>query len=164
MNSTLFGVLRRPLQLLAVSLLVAGCASSQPDPLAWNINVLKPAPIEVDLVAVTAREKSRFEAYSLDEYWSPSDPERKSADKLSSELTEKWVITKKDPKWKAWLGRRVVGLFVVANLPGNFGGGPDPRREYLPLDKKHWDAQKQTLDIEVKENRILILTPEKGVQ
>lgn len=157
-------MLRLSLQLLSVTLLVAGCGTSQPKPVAWNISVTKPAPIEVDLVAVTAREKSRFEGYALDKYWSPNDEERKSADKVTSQPTESWTITKKDPKWKSWLGRRVVGLFVIANLPGNFEGGADPRREYLPLDKNHWDAKKQTLEIEVKENRILILTPEKGVQ
>ena len=165
MNLNLFKVLRVSFLLLAVTVLVAGCGSSQPSPVAWNINIKKPAPIEVDLVAVTAREKPRFEAYALDKYWSPNDEERKGADKLTSEPVDTWTITRKDPKWKAWLGRRVVGLYVIANLPGNFEGGADPRREYLPLDKGHWDPEeRRTLNIEVKENRILILTPEKGVQ
>lgn len=158
-------MLRLALPTWCAALLLAGCGTSQPKPVAWNITLTKPAPIEVDLVAVTAREKPRFAEYALDKYWSPNDDERKSADKLTSEPTEKWVINKKDPKWKAWLGRRVVGLFVIANLPGNFEGGTDPRREYLPLDKHHWDPiTKQTLEIEVKENRILILTPEQAVQ
>ena len=164
MNSTLSKVLRQTFQFAAVSLLFVGCGTTEPKPVAWNITITKPAPIEVDLVAVTAREKPRFESYSLDKYWSPNDEERKSADKLTSEPTETWIITKKDPKWKSWMGRRVVGLFIVANLPGNFEGGADPRREYLPLDKNHWDAKKSTLEIEVKENRILIRTPEKAVQ
>jgi hypothetical protein len=164
MNSTLSRVLCLSFQCAAVSLLLVGCGTPGPKPVAWNITITKPAPIEVDLVAVTAREKSRFESYSLDKYWSPNDEERKSADKITSEPVETWVIPKKDPKWNSWLERRVVGLFIVANLPGNFEGGTDPRREYLPLDQNHWDAKKSTLEIEVKENRILIRTPEKAVQ
>lgn len=164
MNLNLSHPVRAASLLLATSLLIAGCGTSQPKPVAWNITITKPAPIEVDLVAVTAREKPRYESYPLDKYWSPSDEERKSADKLTSPPTDTWTISKKDPKWKVWMSRRVIGLYVIANLPGNFESGADPRREYLPLDKHHWEARKQTLEIEVKENRILIRTPEKGVE
>jgi hypothetical protein len=161
MNLTSSKIISRWFQLVAVALLIVGCGTPKPKPVAWNLTITKPAPIEVDLVAVTAREKSRFESYPLDKYWSPNDEERKNADKLTSPPAEKWVVAKKDPKWKAWMGRRVVGLFIIANLPGNFEGGTDPRSEYLPLDKHHWDARKSTLEIEVKENRILVQTPEK---
>jgi hypothetical protein len=59
------------------------------------------------------------------------------------------------------MARRVEGVFIIANLPGRFEGGVDPRREYLPLDKRHWEAEKWTLEIEVQTSRIRILTPEK---
>lgn len=152
-------MLRPALLMITVALCAAGCSSTKP--VAWNIVITKPAPIEVDLVAVTAREKPRFETYPLDKYWSPNDDERKTADKITSEPTDTWKVSKKDKKWEPWLNRRVIGLFVIANLPGNFDASPDPRREYLPIDKKHWDAQDQTLEIEVKENRIIIRTPEE---
>lgn len=143
--------------------LMTGCSST---PVAWNVKIHKPATIEVDLVGVKEREKPLLDAYSIDKYWSPDDPVRKDADKLSSDAkpTEDWLITRKDPKWKSWLNRGVGGVFIIANLPGNFDSGPDPRREYLPLTKGHWDAKKRTLEIEVQSSRILILTPEKPMK
>lgn len=148
------------LPLLVVVVLAAGCSST---PRAWTVKIKKPVTIEVDLVGVKDREKPQLESYAIDKYWSPDDPVRKDADKLASDVTtnEVWTVTRKDPKWDLWLNRGVTGLFIIANLPGSFEGSPDPRREYLPLAKKHWDAKKRTLEIEVQNSRILILTPEK---
>jgi len=161
MNSTIAKNLRPPVLLLTLALAAAGCRTI-PKPVAWNIVITKPAGIEVDLVGVTQREKPRLEAYSLDKYWSPGDLERKNADKLTSKpQTPSWLVSSTDPKWNKWLGRSVTDLCVIANLPGTFEGAADARREFLPLDKNHWLAKGQTLEIQVKENRILVLTPEK---
>jgi hypothetical protein len=161
MNSTIAKNLRPPVLLLALVLAAAGCATT-PKPVAWNIKITKPTGIEVDLVGITQREKDRLAAYALDKYWSPGDLERKNADKLtSSPQTPSWSVPVGDPKWKKWLGRSVTDVCVIANLPGTFEGAADARREFLPLDKNHWLAQGQTLEIEIKENRILVLTPEK---
>jgi len=172
MNQTLPKMLCVLFQLVGVSLLVTGCGTASPKPVAWTIKITKPAAIEVDLVGVTEREKPRLAAYSIDKYWSPGDVERESFNtaSMTNRLTSppnttEWVIDRKtaQAQWKAWLRRGVTGVFVIANLPGNFDA-PDARREFLTLDKNHWNASKQTLAIEVKENRILILTPEQPQQ
>ena len=112
-------------------------------------------------MGVTAREKPRLEAYAMDKYWSPGDLERKNAFKTNSpSQTVTWEIGLKDSIWKQWLGRSVTGVFVIANLPGGSFEPPDARREFLTLDKNHWDAKRHTLEIEVLENRIHVITPE----
>lgn len=148
------------LPLLVLASMLVGCSST---PRAWNIKIKKSPAIEVDLVGVKEREKPQLEAYSIDKYWSPDDLVRKDADKLCSEVgtNEVWVVSRKDPKWNTWLNRGVSGLYIIANLPGSFEGSPDPRREYLPLTKSHWDAKKRTLEVEIQSSRIVILTPEK---
>jgi hypothetical protein len=153
-----FGLL--PVLLLTLILGGAGCGTPKQKPVAWTIKITKPTAIEVDLVGVTAREKPRLESYAMDKYWSPGDLERKNAGKLTSPpQTGTWVIEIKNPIWKQWLGRSVTGVFVIANLPGSFES-PDARREFLTLDKNHWDAKRHTLEIEVLENRIHVITPE----
>lgn len=162
MNLTIARKLRLPVLLLTLALVAVGCATAKPKPIAWNIIITKPAGIEVDLVGVTQREKPRLAAYAMDKYWSPRDLERQNADKLSSRPnTASWDISDTDPIWKKWLGRSVSDICVIANLPGTFEGAADPRREFLPLDKKHWDAKGRTLEIIVQENRIQVLTPEQ---
>jgi hypothetical protein len=140
---------------------VAGCGTPKPKPVAWTVKITKPAAVEVDIVAVTTREKPRLENYSMDKYWSPDDLERRNAVKLTSpSQSAEWIVDRKDPNWKKWLAQGVTGFHVIANLPGNFEP-PDARREYLTLNKHFWEAKKSTLEIDVQENRIVVLTPEK---
>lgn len=154
--------LRLPILLLVLVGVAVGCGTTKPKPVVWTIKITKPAGIEVDLVGVTMREKPRLEAYALDKYWSPQDKERKNADKITSrpQITS-WVVPVSDLTWKKWLDRSVTDVCVIANLPGTFEGTVDARREFLSLDKNHWIAKDRTLEIEIRENRILILTPEK---
>lgn len=157
----------RPLGILAgvmcLTLLLVGCGTPRPKPVAWKLDIQKKVPVEVDVVAVTARDKAKWDTYSMDKYWSPGDGWRRDAEKVTSPAsTAELKIARKDPKWKLWLRRGVSGVYVIANLPGNFEGPVDSRREYLPLDKRHWDPlTKGTLEVEVLENRIRLITPEK---
>lgn len=151
---------------LLITLLVGavGCGTPQPKPVAWTLKITKPESVEVDVVAVTTREKPRLESYSMDKYWSPDDSARKDySDKLTSPQGKTtWVIDRKDKNspWKKWMGRSVTGVYVIANLPGNFD--VEARREFLTLDKNRWEPlTKYTLEVEVKENRIVVITPEK---
>lgn len=161
MNPTYNRIVLLPALLSTLVFGVVGCGTTKQKPVAWTIKITKPAGIEVDIVGVTTREKPRLEAYSVDKYWSPGDLERKNATKLTSPpQAPTWQIDRKDPTWKEWLGRSVTGFFVIANLPGSFEGAADARREFLTLDKNHWDAKKNTLEIEVQENRIRVITPE----
>jgi len=161
MNSIFAKRSRLLFQTLALCLVVVGCGTPKPKPVSWTIKIIKPPAVEVDLIGVTQREKPRLEGYSVDKYWSPADPERKNADKLSSPANEPvWTILKTDPKWNQLLGRNAIGFLLIANLPGKFEGAVDPRREFVPFDKRHWNAKKQTLEIKVQENGIVITTPE----
>jgi hypothetical protein len=148
---------------VAVALLAVGCASIQ----RWNVIVNKttPASIEVDLIGVALLEKPAWEGYSIDKYFTRGDPRRKNADRLTQTLQigQPWVVSMDDPKWSAWLGRGATELLVIANLPGRFEpGSADPRRVFVPLNKKAWRPRiKNALDIEVQESVILVLTPQK---
>lgn len=155
---------------LVVSLLAAvlavGCASSHPRPKAWNISINKTtyASIQVDLIGVTESEKPYWEGYNIDKYWSDGDLRRKNAQPLTQVLKmgQPWVVSVSNSKWQEWLNRGATELLVVANLPGHFDAGPaDPRRLFLPLDKHAWNAKNGTLEIEIQDTMILVLTPTK---
>ncbi|HSU54464.1 MAG TPA: hypothetical protein VLT36_10420 [Candidatus Dormibacteraeota bacterium] len=151
----------------AVCVLGTGCHST-PKPKAWNVVLTKttPATVRVDLIGVSRTDKSDWTGYNLNEYWKPDDRRRKDADKISFEnleLNQRVKVDRKDPQWEKWFSHGVNELLVIADLPGDFSGGADdPRRKFLPLNKKAWDASpKDTLDIEIQQTLIKILTPPK---
>ena len=164
--STRNSVRLSPLFLAAV-LAAGGCASSKPQPAPWNVSITRetPAPIEVDLIGVTEAEKPFWAGCDLDKYWTLGDPlRRQQVDKLSMTLksNQPAILQRDDPKWKDWLSRGATDLLIIANFPGQFTPGPtDPRRKFLPLDKKSWDAKNQTLEIRVQDTLIRVQTPQK---
>ena len=142
---------------------VAGCASG---PKPWNLSINKTtsASIQVDLVGVTESEKPYWQGYDIDRYWTDGDLRRKNAQPLSQilKLGQPWVVPATDPHWRTWLGRGDTSLLIIANLPGHFDpGAADPRRLFLPLSKKAWDAKNNTLEIEVQDTLIQVNTPQK---
>jgi len=154
-----------------VILLTAGCSSlglGGAKPAAWTVTITKKAEasIEVDVIGVTEDEKPLWENYNLDKYWSPGDPRRKRAaeDKITTSFQSGKVFTieKKDPQWNLWFEKGVTELVVIAFLPGKFEpGSADMRRRFLPLDRKSWDAKKDTLEIDVREDMVKVLTRRK---
>jgi hypothetical protein len=155
--------------LAAVSLLAVGCGIlGKSKPAAWTVSITKKtqASIEIDVIGVTESEKPSWAGYNIDKYWAPGDPRRKGADKdkltQTLEFEKAWRIEKKDSKWSHWFDRGATELLIIANLPGKFEPGPtDPRRMFLPLNKKSWDAKKSTLEIEVQDTLIKVLTRQK---
>jgi hypothetical protein len=149
--------------LLLLTLCLTGCGSTKPKPVAWNVSVTKrtQSSIVVDLIGVSDRAKGVWEGYDLDQYWRAGDQRRQDANALSQDLVfqEAWVVGRKDPKWREWLGRGATDLLIIANLPGtNFGSGAsDPRRLFVPLDKKAWKAKDWKLEIEVQDTLINVL-------
>jgi len=152
-----------------VILLAAGCSSlGRVKPTAWNVSITKKADasIEVDVIGVTEDEKPLWESYNLDKYWSPGDPRRKrAAEDKKTTIFEKgnvFTVDKKDPQWDRWLKQGVTELVIIAFLPGKFEpGAADMRRRFLPLDRKAWDAKKDTLRIEIREDMVKVVTPKK---
>jgi hypothetical protein len=65
------------------------------------------------------------------------------------------VILAEDNQWKEWNKRGIIELLLVARLPEAGGLWKLP----LSIDKKAWKAEKRTIDIEVKDSRIDVITP-----
>jgi hypothetical protein len=103
---------------------------------------------------------------NITEYWGPGSKVRSEADKVSYSLKtgETVVFSSTDPKWKEWVAHGAQELLVIANLPGEFPPGTgDPRRTFLPLRAKDWRPEKKsTLEIEVMQTRIQVLTPQNA--
>jgi hypothetical protein len=138
---------------------------------AWTLKLTKatPATIEVDLVGVAPLDRASLESYPVDKYFSPNDPRRAGLqvgrDRLSKVLlsqNEPWIIDRKDEIWATWRSRGVTEVLVLARLPGKFDtGAADPRRLFIPLDPKKWDAKDQTIEIELQDTLIRPMTRQK---
>jgi hypothetical protein len=165
MKKSAFFVRLATLLSVGVVLLAPGCASKRPQ--AWNISMTKTtrATIQVDLIGIPLQDKPQWQAQNISQYWEPNSRVRDEADKLSFdlELNKPVVLEAKNPKWQQWFDHGAKELLIIANLPGsNFPpGAGDPRCKFLPLRKKDWEpSKKNTLEIEVQQTRIHVLTPE----
>jgi hypothetical protein len=158
------------LGLLALALAAVGCSSTpKPKVRAWNIKITKvtPASLEVDLVGVNKSEDPYWRSVSVNKYWQPNSALRREAENRAKnsrfEGSKEYELKQDDPVWGKWFGYGAYELMVIANLPGSFSDtGSDPRRLFLPLDKNQWpEAKEQTLELEVSESQIRVLTPQK---
>jgi hypothetical protein len=152
------------LWLVALVSVLAACQSTRPQPRAWDLVVNKrtPASIQVDLIGVSDIEKPAWEGYDVDRYWTPGDSRRANADKLTKNLPtgQPWIVSHDDPRWRDWLNHGATELLVMANLPGRFAPGPtDPRRIFIPLDRKRWNTKSGRLEIEVQDTIIRPISP-----
>lgn len=160
----------------ALAVAAAGCASTpRIKPAPWTVSITKqtPASIEMDIIGVPVTDQKYYEddsRVSYDEYWKPESNIRKDALKISKFLpTDKpWIVTfKKDSKhpeyedqsstWSDWHSRGVVELLLVARLPGEGGLWKKP----ISLDKNAWKAKNRTIEVEVKDSKIEVITPPK---
>jgi len=154
--------------LIALTAVSSGCRSAKPKPVAWNLSIIKTtySTIEVDLIGVPKGGKPLWEGYDLDQYWKPGDQRRQDAHPLSKDLAykEPWIVARTNLQWHEWLDRqKVTDLLIIANLPGtNFpSGAADPRRKFVPLDQRAWEAKKRTLEFEVQDTLINPLTKQR---
>ena len=156
--------------LIALTAVSSGCGTPKPKPVAWNLSITKKtySTIEVDLIGVPKGDKALWEGYDLDQYWTPGDQRRQDAHPLSTNLVynEAWIVARTNAQWHEWLDhQKATDLLIIANLPGtktNFGSGrADPRRKFVPLDKRAWDAKKRTLEFEVQDTLINPLTKQR---
>jgi hypothetical protein len=164
MSTTKFGRVSGLIAGVLAAVLLAGCASTSPKPWNLSINKTTSASIQVDLIGIAKADEPYWQGYNLDKYWSDGDLRRKNAQPLTQilKMGQPWVIPMTDPKWNEWFAHGATELLIIGNLPGHFDAGPaDPRRRFLPLDKKSWDAKNNTLEIEVQDTQILVNTPQK---
>ncbi len=157
-----------PVLLIALTAVSSGCRSAKPSPVAWNLSITKKtySTIEVDLVGVPGGGKALWEGYDVDQYWKPGDQRRQDAHPLSKDLVynEPWIVARTNLQWHEWLDRqKATNLLIIANLPGtNFpSGAADPRRRFVPLDKKAWVTTKRTLEFEVLDTLINPLSKQR---
>ena len=115
-------------------------------------------------VTSTPSEQPYWEGYNLDKYWSDGDRRRAGANKLSQTLmyNKPWRVELSNQKWQEWFNHGATHLLIIANLPGSFDSGPaDPRRLIIPLDKHAWKSNNNTIEIQVQDTILTILTPQK---
>ena len=168
MNQINWKTLTHPAILFAaIALTTVGCGTTKPRPVVWNVSITKatPASIEVDLVGVNGLEKGQWLSVKPDDYWKPNNSIRQNAKKVSTSFKDgsPWCLGKTNQIWKEWFSYGATELMIMANLPGKFpNDASDRRRLFLPLDKKVWEpAKKETLEVEVQDEFIRVLTPQK---
>ena len=169
-------IVKTSLLCAALSVLAAGCSSPAPSPtrgsvVPWTVKITKAtsASVEVDVFGVSKSDDAYWRnSVQMDAYWKPKSSIRQSAmDRYNAkstrfEATGVLVLERKDPIWAKWSSYGSYELAIMANLPGNFPNpAADPRRLFLPLGKKEWDAKGRTLEIEILEGQIRVLTPPK---
>jgi hypothetical protein len=168
--------------ILAASM--TACVSiAPPQPRAWNVKITARTQhsVRVDLVAFNRTQVAYWQGLQVDDYWVADSSARHGVDRLTFEVvggqarladalgveasgvaqdgTMTVTVPRNHPIWKKWLDRNSVGLAVVGGFPGGAGAGPDQRKVLAPLFRKCWDARKQTLELEILDNRIDLITP-----
>ncbi len=162
-------LIRTGILLLLCALVAPGCSSSghkSGKPTAWNVKVTKvtPASVEVDLLGISAAEDSYWRrSVKPDDYWDPNKPIRKQA--LARAKTTRFedpafIVKMDDPVWAKWRGYGASELLIMANLPGKYSNDEaDPRRQILSLGKNDWKAKDKTIEVEILDGQIRVVTP-----
>jgi hypothetical protein len=158
--------------LLSLVLLAPGCSSAghkSGKAKAWNVKITKStvASVEVDLLGISSPEDSYWRrSVKPDDYWNPNKPIRKQAsNRMKSTRFEEgstFVLKSDDATWNKWLSYGATELLVMANLPGKYSNDEaDPRRLIIPIGKNDWQAKDKTLELEILDSQIRVLTPAK---
>ena len=142
-------------------------------PSAHNVKItvdktLENTSLQIDLIGANpVSDLSKWETYSVTEYWQPGNAARRDADRLTFDFgrgkAASQTLAIKDDKWKRWLGAGSACLVILADLPGisaDKGGPNDPRRLIIPLEPKAWKkSSKAPIEILVQESGLRLLTP-----
>jgi hypothetical protein len=158
-----------------ISVALAGCASG-PAPLTrgkvvpWNVSITNTVEgsIEVDLFGVSASDHGYWQAVKMDEYWEPGSRVRKAVfdgkrgKTYRFEKPSVFVLSKDDPMWSAWSNYGSYELAVMTHLLGSFSNPEaDPRRRFLKLGKKEWETKSGTIELQIVDGQVQLLTREK---
>jgi hypothetical protein len=168
----------------ALVLLLAGCTST-PKPVAWNLEITARTPDSgrLDLIGIRRLDKPEWDAVVVNDYWKADNALRKNAPRLSFEIvdgkinlpepkgagdtnkisglgTSKVTIAKNQALVKKWMDQGAAGLVLIGQFRRDSADGPDPRKRIWPLYKGSWDAVKSTLQFEIQDGRIAVITRE----
>ena len=166
---------------VAFLVLLTGCQTAPPWKLEFKANAA--APVRVDVVGINVIDLPDWKAVAVDDYWTNGVMAmRKHADRLTFQLvggkfkveeakvlhgeegvagvgTDKLTVARDNAVWNEWMKRNAVYLVVIGDFPGSSPGTPDLRKRILPLSGKYWDAERCTLQIEIQESQVKVLTP-----
>lgn len=166
-NKTRLNCLLIPIALAAAALL-SGCGTPGLKPVPWTLSVTKkvPSSIEVDLVPVSSADKPAWASYPPSQYWQPGDAQRAQATQkktLYLNQDQPDVLAATDPIWKDWLARGADYILIMAHLdPNTLKVNPDASRRFLPLDANAWKSKDHSIQIEVRDTMVTVLTPVNG--
>jgi hypothetical protein len=162
-------IAKTSLLLLALACLPLGCATGPGKAVPWTVQVTKitPASVEVDIAGVSKPEEGYWgKSVKMDDYWKSGSPirqalfDRKRVVSTKFQDPKPFVLDSKDPVWQTWFGYGTYELAIFANLPGKHSNDEvDPRRLFVPLGKNAWVSKDHTLQIEILDGQIRILTP-----
>ena len=157
---------------------LAGCSMFSPckpgkpgKPKPYHITVnldpsLQQGSVVVDLIAVNKDSLSKWEDYSMNDYWKDGDVRRSEADKVTLSFVSASSLTKEmgrlDPKWSKWLAQSATHVLVLADLPGGRTDKPgtkDERRQILSLDPCYWPKKTTNLIVHVQRSGIVPPAP-----
>jgi hypothetical protein len=104
-----------------------------------------PASVEVNLVGVSDSDLTQWRGYSVNQYWSPHDPLRKSAGAyvmtFSTSDPHSQTLDRTNAIWEQWRQHNAMNLFIIAflpSIPAPADAATDPRKLELPLDRRRW--------------------------
>lgn len=161
----------QPCKVILVALVAALFCSGCHSPKAYTISIVPhtTASVEVDLVGVAPAELEDWQSYKVTDYFQSDNPMRRQAVRVpvlvAGGKANPPEFSRTNAQWTAWLNSGVTHLVILANLPGNFSGSTDSsaRRKVIDLSKKFvFKNKKKTIEIEIQDARIKILTPQKN--
>jgi hypothetical protein len=127
-------------------------------------------PLKVDVVGVKPTDVTKWQAYSVDVYFSGSDDFRNGFASSGKQLSfdaaadKPQTISAKDPIWETWDKAGVRKVFVLANArtmrPPQVG--VDARKAEIPMTTDRWDVSK--IDIVIRASGVDVTTPMKPVK
>jgi hypothetical protein len=153
--------------LLAASVCLGGGCSmfgGSKKPSEWNVKLTKvtDASICVDMFGVSRSEIGYWQNVKIKDYWDPKKSLRKEVENRKKttcfEDSKEYVLRQSDPIWKQWFGYGTHDLIVIADLLDKEN---TLARQVVPLAPRHWDAKKHTLEIEISDTQVRVITPEK---
>jgi hypothetical protein len=155
-----------------VGLMVAGCGTSSAPPtrgkvIAWNLQLTKktPASITVDLIGLNKADDAYWRrGLKPDDYWNPNKPIRRQAQdrRATADFGTNgvWVLPRENEMWGKWAQYGSYELLIIANLTGNYSNDEfDARRQFLLLGNGEWKAKHKTLEVEILDGQIRVVTP-----
>jgi hypothetical protein len=161
----------------ALTLLVLTGCDDTVAPWDLQLTARSDASIRIDVVAFNLNTKQEWLALNQDEYWAANNAVRASANRLTFKMVGRkftleeakvrgadlpnakqgltegastLTIPRGHPIWQKWLDNKAVGLAIITQIPA--------AKKIAPLWGKCWKTNERTLQFEVQDGRIEVIT------